>query len=101
MVSFVHPAWRPGAKEILPAYTKKGLGLLALWRTFCLTPYPRLPAELHRTRSHKIHLGLCDVCFEGTWITDLDRNGKACRMTPGCPGRHRRDGVDHPNKETA
>lgn len=75
--SWIHPAERTFV-ETLPTLTKKGA---------------------NRIKTHKAHLGLCDVCLEVTWVVGLTIRGVPCRMTPGCPGRHRRDGIDHRSKE--
>lgn len=53
--------------EQLPEKTKKG--------------------DRHKTKGHRHHLCPCDVCGEAM-LTDSP--GKACKMTPGCEGKHRR-----------
>jgi hypothetical protein len=66
-------------------------------------------------RTHKLWWAICDVCGEGTWTSNLQREpcascgaslcnrkaicceecrhpvGLACRMTPRCGGRHRKE----------
>jgi hypothetical protein len=48
----------------------------------------------HRTKTHRHYLCACDVCGGATWLP-TNRVGLKCRMTPKCPGRHRK-----PTEET-
>lgn len=66
-------------------------------------------------KTHRLHWAICEVCAEGTWTSSLTRGacescgakrcnrkaiccdecrhrvGLRCRMTPHCPGRHRKE----------
>lgn len=102
MASWIAPAVATFV-ERLPELTVKGQKLQWLigWLCGVRLSANAIPAELHRSKGHKVVLAPCDVCWEATRVVDLDADGKACRMTPNCPGRHRRDGLPQSKPEEA
>jgi RNA polymerase-binding transcription factor DksA len=42
-------------------------------------------------KTHRLDWGICDACGEGIWSSRIKATGLTCRMTPRCPGKHRKE----------
>lgn len=44
----------------------------------------------HKTRGHRWYWCPCDVCGEELLVALTASESRACKLTPRCPGSHRR-----------
>ena len=67
-------------------------------RVFVQRLLPRTKTGKYRTKRITHHWAVCDVCRRGTWVLNsrIAKSktdpipGLKCRMTPRCPGKHRK-----------